>query len=209
MAEQAAKRQDDSMEDILHSIRDIIADEDGEEVEVLELTEVVEDAMPSQAQEPEDPQEDISLSDVTQEDLEANIEQPAEEDSEEVLKAAITAFGGDVDNVEDTNPKVPAEDIAEEAMEEIPQEISQQPTPQEDALLSQDKAEASSAALKNLMDNIPRPQIDSPSFRAGHTLEDLVIETLKPMLSEWLNENLPVIVEDLVQKEIRKLIPRE
>ena len=40
---------------------------------------------------------------------------------------------------------------------------------------------------------------------AGNTLEDLVREMLKPMLKDWLDQNLPPIVERMVAKEIARL----
>jgi cell pole-organizing protein PopZ len=42
----------------------------------------------------------------------------------------------------------------------------------------------------------------------GGTIEDLVIELLRPMMREWLDQNLPIIVERIVQKEIRRLVRR-
>jgi len=44
--------------------------------------------------------------------------------------------------------------------------------------------------------------------RGGRTVEDIVIELLKPMLREWLDQNLPSIVERLVEREIRYLSRR-
>lgn len=38
-------------------------------------------------------------------------------------------------------------------------------------------------------------------------LEELIIEALKPQLSAWMNDNLPGIVHDIVEKEIKKLVP--
>lgn len=38
-------------------------------------------------------------------------------------------------------------------------------------------------------------------------LENLVIEALKPQLTNWLNANLPDIVRNIVEKEIKKLVP--
>jgi uncharacterized protein len=37
------------------------------------------------------------------------------------------------------------------------------------------------------------------------TLEDLTREMLRPMLKEWLDENLPTIVERLVRAEIDRV----
>ena len=39
----------------------------------------------------------------------------------------------------------------------------------------------------------------------ARTLEDLVAEMLKPMLKEWLDDNLPSLVERLVQEEIQRV----
>lgn len=40
------------------------------------------------------------------------------------------------------------------------------------------------------------------------TLEHLVREMLQPVLTVWLNDNLPSIVEHLVQLEIQQISPR-
>lgn len=40
---------------------------------------------------------------------------------------------------------------------------------------------------------------------AGNTLEDLVRELLKPMLREWLDANLPGIVERIVSREVERI----
>ena len=40
---------------------------------------------------------------------------------------------------------------------------------------------------------------------AGETLEDIVKGLLRPMLRQWLDDNLPGMVERLVQREIEKI----
>ena len=50
----------------------------------------------------------------------------------------------------------------------------------------------------------PGPVIGSQ----GKTLEDLVKETLRPVLKDWLDKNLPPMVERLVEREIARLIRR-
>ncbi len=43
----------------------------------------------------------------------------------------------------------------------------------------------------------------------GHrTLEDMVIELMRPLLKDWLDKNLPAVVERLVQKEIDRIAKR-
>ena len=39
----------------------------------------------------------------------------------------------------------------------------------------------------------------------GHTVEDLVRELMRPMLKEWLDANLPGIVDRLVRQEIERI----
>ena len=76
-------------------------------------------------------------------------------------------------------------------------------------ILSEDIANKSSKAIQNLLNNIPRPDVDSPAFRSAVTLEDIAMEMIRPMLKEWLDKNLEVIVRDIVEKEIKKIIPRD
>ena len=42
----------------------------------------------------------------------------------------------------------------------------------------------------------------------GKTVEDLVKEMLRPMLKEWLDRNLPPMVERYVEREIVRLTRR-
>lgn len=59
------------------------------------------------------------------------------------------------------------------------------------------------AALAMLAEPPARPQI----VRSGETsLEGLTRELLRPMLAEWLEANLPAMVEGLVQAEIARIV---
>ncbi len=51
------------------------------------------------------------------------------------------------------------------------------------------------------------PRAPSPTV-GGRALEDMVSEMLRPMLQNWLDTNLPSIVERLVQQEIQKMSKR-
>lgn len=58
------------------------------------------------------------------------------------------------------------------------------------------------AALAMLAQPGKAPQI----VRSGETsLEGLVREMLRPMLAQWLDDNLPAMVEDLVKAEIARI----
>jgi cell pole-organizing protein PopZ len=39
----------------------------------------------------------------------------------------------------------------------------------------------------------------------GRTLEDVVRELLRPLLKEWLDQNLPRIVETKVEEEVHRI----
>lgn len=76
----------------------------------------------------------------------------------------------------------------------------------EDAPLTTDAVRASMrdnfAALAMLAEPGAAPQI----VRSGETsLEGLVREMLRPMLAEWLDRNLPGMVERMVQAEIARI----
>jgi cell pole-organizing protein PopZ len=48
-----------------------------------------------------------------------------------------------------------------------------------------------------------RPVIALPA--PGRTLEDLAADLLRPLLKTWLDENLPDIVRDRVDEEVRRI----
>jgi uncharacterized protein len=74
-----------------------------------------------------------------------------------------------------------------------------------DELLDDDKAHSlaqSFSVLKTLSEPGAAPQI----VRSGETsLEGLTRELLRPMLKDWLDANLPAMVEALVAKEIERI----
>jgi uncharacterized protein len=72
-------------------------------------------------------------------------------------------------------------------------------------LLDDSKAQSlaqSFSVLKTLAEPGVQPQI----VRSGETsLEGLTRELLRPMLKDWLDTNLPVLVEAMVAKEIERI----
>ena len=67
-------------------------------------------------------------------------------------------------------------------------------------ILSPQTAEASRAPLENLSRMVVKPEV-----AGADTLEGLVREMLRPMLSDWLDANLPELVETMVAKEIARI----
>jgi len=61
-------------------------------------------------------------------------------------------------------------------------------------------ARSSLAALSSM--------VMKPEEGSDNTLEGMVREMLRPMLKEWLDENLPTLVEGMVSKEIARITGR-
>jgi cell pole-organizing protein PopZ len=74
---------------------------------------------------------------------------------------------------------------------------------EEATVLSDISARAARDSLENLSKMLVRSD-NSPS----NTLEGLVREMLRPMLKDWLDKNLPVIVESMVKREIDRITGR-
>lgn len=79
---------------------------------------------------------------------------------------------------------------------------------QNDTLIDVKVAQESREALKHFIRLAEKNEIDSLPLKNGTTVEDIIIDLLKPQLSDWLNKNLPGIVNNIVQREIKKLIPQ-
>ena len=72
----------------------------------------------------------------------------------------------------------------------------------EDAILDESSADAASAAFSSLSQTV------RVSEGPGRTLGDIVTDMLKPMVKEWLDANLPAIVEEKVEEEVQRVARR-
>lgn len=77
------------------------------------------------------------------------------------------------------------------------------PVPAE-PIVSDSAAQATRGPLEALSRMIVKPEVTG-----SDTLEGMVRSMLKPMLSEWLDANLPRLVEDMVAKEISRITGRQ
>lgn len=69
--------------------------------------------------------------------------------------------------------------------------------------------EATQAAAASSVGNLIRTLTTARGtaiHRGGPTLEDMVRDEMRPLLKEWLDANLPTLVERLVQAEIERVI---
>lgn len=97
---------------------------------------------------------------------------------------------------------------------EMPQP-SLEPARPDSALLGGGAATSTASAFSRLsqavQDSVAQPATPDPGpavGSSGKTVEDLVKEALRPMLKEWLDRNLPGLVERYVEREIARLTRR-
>jgi uncharacterized protein len=151
-------------------------------------------------------------------DAAASPEKPAAEKAvkrdEEVLELTeVVEEDGSVVSLSTAGAKKPTpEPPPKRAIDPAPPPPVPEPEPEpvqtdEDRLVSETTAAASMAALSQLSTlTAQRPQIsDMPLGDGNVTLLEVVRELLRPMLKDWLDTNLPPLVERLVQEEIRRV----
>ena len=78
-------------------------------------------------------------------------------------------------------------------------------------LVAADAADAARRSLDALSAVVQQPEapVAAPVAAAGsRTLDDVVTEALRPLLKQWLDANLPPLVEAMVAKEIARITGR-
>jgi cell pole-organizing protein PopZ len=222
-----------SMEEILQTIRGVVtgqenqgqSSKDGEksaEDDVLELTEVIAQDGSLESIAPKDQSNNIDIlgkidnalgidkNPNTDTSADKDVTNPNPNDPLNIIEAALNEPPNTKDTVEQLPPETT---ISNEAVDDITKEQSELANninkKINTSLLSEKSASDSIEAFRVLVKKTSRPISDSPTFRSGNTVEDLIIELIKPQLSAWLDANLPSIVKHVVEKEVQKLIPRE
>lgn len=98
-------------------------------------------------------------------------------------------------------------DLPEQAMEAStsPDPIAPPaPTPE---LVAPEAAAAAASSVGSLVRTLAAERA-TQVYSGGPTLEDMVRAELRPLLKEWLDSNLPPVVERLVRAEIERVVGR-
>lgn len=74
-----------------------------------------------------------------------------------------------------------------------------------DELVSPASADAARHSLEALTAAIAPAATPAPVPMGGRTMEEVVVDALRPMLKQWLDANLPAMVEAMVAKEISRI----
>lgn len=213
---QAAKTQEPSMEEILASIRRIIADDDGAKPAAkpeAKAPEVKAPEPPPVAKAPPPPPKPAPAA-VKQDDIDAMLAgldeapepapppRPAPEPAAvleltEAMQAPAPAPG--FRKIDATQDVVFDEFEAAPRAAEPPRAAPMPPMPPmpEQPIISSATAAAVDSAFNALAHTV--------LVQNATTLEDLVKEMLRPMLQHWLDNNLPTLVERLVRQEIERV----
>ncbi len=88
-----------------------------------------------------------------------------------------------------------------------PSSSAAQPAGATDERLVSDVAALAAATAFGRLAAVP-PARREPPLVGGRPLDEIVRELLRPLLQTWLDENLPGIVERLVQAEIARISSR-
>jgi len=212
---QTAKAQEPSMEEILASIRRIIADDDGpkpatktevtppEQPPVAKVPPPAPKSAPAPTPAPAMRQDDIDamLAGLDEAPEPKPEREPESADVLELTEAmqASPAFRT-IDGTQDVmfNEAEVAEELPPARAVEPPRSApAPQPAPLEQKIMSHATAAAVDSAFNALAHTV--------LVQNAKTLEDLVKEMLRPMLQHWLDNNLPVLVERLVRQEIERV----
>lgn len=210
MTDQSA--QEPTMEEILASIRRIISEDDAP----ADTAATPAAAAPEPEPETPAPQPEAPVA-VAAPELEPVVEAPADDDVLELTDRyeAPAESVGDIDVVDPAEAPFPAAPQPTPTVEEpvaaapIP---APAPTPDYDALVGESAAASAASAFAGLHASFRKPEAEAaPSrgmdlnFASGSTVEAMVAEMLRPMLKDWLDANLPGIVEAQVRKEVERI----
>jgi len=213
MTDQTA--QEPTMEEILASIRRIISEDDAP-AETGAAAPAQADADPEPEPEPVEAEADPvspALMDET-----PSTEEPAASE-EDVLELTDTYEApaaaesiGDLEvspAAEDVDP-FPVEAVSESVFAPEPEHpaetTSTDAAPKAyDSLVGDSAAASAASAFAGLASSLRKPEPMETSTPSGPTLDELARALLRPMLKEWLDANLPGIVEAQVRKEVERI----
>jgi cell pole-organizing protein PopZ len=203
---QPEEARDPSMEEILVSIRRIIA-EDGVEPNTPPHLSVVSEPEDATAGDDVIAVEadgagsgGLKVDDIADEPVDASADRPVDEEAAGVSIGSSSTLSApdsapvstdDADQAGDQDSDNTEPDPATTAFETIESEEA------DNRLLSPQADHAVHGAFDQLASTILSDQ--------ARTLEDLVRDMMRPMLQHWLDDNLPVLVERLVREEIERV----
>ena len=159
------------------------------------------------------PAEESSMEDILSSIRQILASDDAPEEVQKPKAAPAKAFASHHDDVLELTDEVrPAQTSATHKTEPTKQlETSAMTTVAQDAkIISQKTVEAASHSLSKLTEALHPAQSSAPvqhhTVGGSVTLETLVSHAMQPILKEWMDQNLPQVIENVVANEIKKLV---
>jgi|SRR5580692_6449772 cell pole-organizing protein PopZ len=216
---QPAKSQEPSMEEILASIRRIIADDDANKTaprpaepppQAAAPAPAARPAPPPQAPPPAPPEPSLDEAEAADPEPMAEVEDQASDilDLTEQMAAPMPQPAPSPKPASQFRTIDGSFDVSYDEEKPAPQmPEAHAPLPSEDnpyrgeARSNQLLSSVTSAAVDSAFNTLAQTVL----VQNARTLEDLVREMLRPMLKAWLDDNLPGMVERLVRAEIERV----
>jgi hypothetical protein len=226
---QPAKSQEPSMEEILASIRRIIADDDANKSAPRPAEPPPQAAVPAPAARPAPPPQApppapprVTPPEPSLDEAEAADPEPMAEmeDQASDILDLTEQMAAPMPQPEPAPKPAPqfrtidgSFDVSYEEEKAAPQMSAHQVPEAHAPLPSEDDQYRSEARSNQLLSSVTSAAVDSAFntlaqtvlVQNARTLEDLVREMLRPMLKAWLDDNLPGMVERLVRAEIERV----
>ena len=215
---QAAKAQEPSMEEILASIRRIIADDDGVKPPARPETKPPEVRAPepppvAKAPPPPKPTPAPPPAASKQHDIDAMMAGLMDEVPEPPPSRVAPEPADVLELTEEMQAPPPAFRKIDATQDVVFDEEPEPPPPIRAAADPPRPPPAPPIAEEPIISTATAAAVDSAFNALAHTvlvqnaktLEDLVKEMLRPMLQHWLDNNLPTLVERLVRQEIERV----
>jgi len=191
MSDSNTDQQEPSMEEILASIRRIIS-EDGEEIaDGEDAPEPVEADADNVETEPE------------------AVSEPLMDDGDDDILELTDALDDEIEEVSEPEPEPESEPEPEPEPEPVAEEEPEieviDDDVDDDKLVSDEVEEVSVATMSGLTAALAATALVGNGEK---TLEELTKELLRPILKEWLDTNLPDMVERIVREEVERIADR-
>lgn len=190
--------QEPTMEEILASIRRIISED---EAPAAAPAPAAAEPAPEPLAEPAAPT--TSAPEAEPEPV------AAQHEDEEILDLTERYEAPASESIGDLDVSGPADDESEPfpaaASHPDPAPVHRSPAPEpEEALVGETAAASAASAFAGLAASFRQPD-PTPTGGTGPTIDDLARALLRPMLKDWLDENLPGIVEAAVKREVERI----
>ena len=195
--------QEPTMEEILASIRRIISEDDAPAAETPAAAPAEAKTEPAPAPEP--------APEIQPEPVAVAVTHVVEE--EEVLELTDRYEAPAIESIGDLEVSAPEEPEPEPfptALQSEPEPVDYAAAPSEtsaplDSLVGAGAAASAASAFAGLSASLAKPEPSAPAAGSGPTIDALARELLRPLLKEWLDANLPGIVEAAVRKEVERI----